>query len=1586
MKMRCMARFAWFLLISFLLSDAANASWQTFQNDLSNSGSSEEVGFFPLKTLNFSNEIYGSDFQPLIDDIDNDGRSELILFSNDFLKIFDYELNLMDEQFTGRLLGQPAIFNKSIIFNSKINATNYFFNYKYSNSGLKRILGILLSNDADFSGIKCLKLNESNYCVFKDKLNYVHVIDIGTKTDNYYATSFYNETHQTVPAIGDIDNDGNIEAVFWHDNNSDNSYGMIAFDLNDRKIEWVADNIFTSRASSPSTFVLKGQPVLVDLNNDSKLEIAVSVFYDDALPNFSPYNDWFTELFVFSHNGSKLFSKCEYNAVSNNGCNDGSSEINKWEGTNPFVLDYDKNGVREICFIKDKKLSGYFKNMSINCYNYSGYALLDSELSPNTDTVKTAITADINNDGKKEVITPSKLYLLNGTSILGLDFGSNFVIPADLDGNSRLDLIMTRNGMSKLLIDDTSTIKVYDAQIKPDAPSIDDSLSCSWKINSDEKIVYANVSWYNSSNLYTSEDNIKCISHESCIAANKVPSSALNEGEVWKCSVAVFNGHKLSLPKSDTVIIFGRISEWKKFNKNDLSYGIASGSGYFSKSAIRRLMYNSSGIKLQPMAADIDNDENNEIVLFSNSSIVLLNKSLNVIAQKQVGDLRGQFDIENMDNDAYLEIIAVLNNSNADNFTIFEFNGSEFKIETSFDVTSQNGHQALKCADFDKDGAKECVFMDYNGIVHSYQINASSQYDDELSINASDAKDNVYESSRIIAPSFTDFDRDGDLDALLWFNDNIVVVDSNKNIVLNAGAGTLNAVALNEPTLLGLKFVNLDKTGNYEIAVAYRNDYRKVNSFKTDINLSLIDSHGSVIFSKIFDFYSANPCLNSNTHCLGHGSDLFVFDYNKDGFDDIGIYLEGDLNSPYGRFIKMFDRNGIEIASSAAEPGEGNSIAEAVTLADIDDDGELELLLRHNAFDMNGTIAYNFSYTAVKAPIAVDVDKNKGLDVLWFNDSSLVLFLDDNTYKADLSIEEKDISFSPLNSTSVLVKANVHNKGSLSADNVNIKLVNTETLESVEGIISVKSYSNSSFASILNVNRHDKVLAHSNYNNSIEEVDENNNLALKEFMGMPYVFVSLGVEQSPQLALQEIKRYIKDNLALGYFTDEPSEADIQIYIGKDNSLNLLDRFDTKNKYGWGYDSFATIDYFDKQYHKPYAGLVGSYILDSKSYIAIYGNQIDGDIAAAKEFIKHQSDFLYQNSERVVVIDDENVDAVGVFDYLHQPGNEQYYGDNSKNFANAVRNALRGETFSTEMKTVTTDNGVQLRLKHLMPNRSSTYLELLNASGVPVDMPVVLARGLWSNLTSWEVLGGELADEGRDVWLIEITGGPWQDCDNCVDYTFDDLTDKYVPTLLNAVLNFTNKSKMQYIGFSNGCRATLSSLEKGKFNSSKVETFVAVGCPGAFNGSSLFAECLSDKGDRIINFFNNNNISHLSERVFAERLKIESGRVSSCGLLSSFLHSDEKISKNLGQHYLNLIKSNQDLQPGIGLNLVKFSLIYGTEGFGSNNDNDYIVTENDELSIFNNVISNDKDIASYSLRHNRLPDNKRVKNTIRRELK
>ena len=460
-----------FLMLFLILVTDAYASWQTNQNDLRNTGSANGTGYFPLETSNYSIDGVGMDFQPLVDDLNADGKNEIVIFSNSSLIVFNPTLAILNQAKIGPILGQPTLFDfdddrlVEIIFNARQNSSDYFFAYQFNNSNLKQEFNITLPNESNFSGIKCFKANNS-YCTFKDKLNYIHIVDMTSRTDNSYNTSIYGERRHTVPAIGDIDNDGNLEAVWWFNDDNASGYGFLAFDLSNRAVKWKADNIFSPLVLIPGIdffelFKLKGQPLLVDLNNDNKLEIAASVFYDDSMSG-SGVSDWFTELFVYSSNGTKLFSKCEVNTVAPSvRCNDGDSQVNKWEGTNPFVLDYDKNGLDDVCFAKDvKKFIGIvgFDYMALNCYNYSGDEIAKVNLSSSEDGIKgTAMVADMDNDNNKEIIISHGIYKLDGTKLFSMPSLSDVhPIAVDIDGNKGLDLVWTFGNQTKVFLDNAN--------------------------------------------------------------------------------------------------------------------------------------------------------------------------------------------------------------------------------------------------------------------------------------------------------------------------------------------------------------------------------------------------------------------------------------------------------------------------------------------------------------------------------------------------------------------------------------------------------------------------------------------------------------------------------------------------------------------------------------------------------------------------------------------------------------------------------------------------------------------------------------------------------------------------------------------------------------------------------------------------------------------------------------------------------------------------------------------------------------------------------------------------------------------------
>ena len=284
------------------------------------------------------------------------------------------------------------------------------------------------------------------------------------------------------------------------------------------------------------------------------------------------------------------------------------------------------------------------------------------------------------------------------------------------------------------------------------------------------------------------------------------------------------------------------------------------------------------------------------------------------------------------------------------------------------------------------------------------------------------------------------------------------------------------------------------------------------------------------------------------------------------------------------------------------------------------------------------------------------------------------------------------------------------------------------------------------------------------------------------------------------------------------------------------------------------------------------------------------------------------------------------------------------------------------------------NGITLRLRNLKPNISNDYLEYLNSGGVPTELPVVLAHGLFSNLTTWEVLGSEISNTGRDTWLIEITGGPGQDCDDCIDYTFDDLTDDYVPALLEGVLDFTGKDNLQYVGFSNGCRAALDSLERNKFDSNKVETFVAVGCPGSFEGESTAGDIIAANNGKVSQRLDSRELTHISFSDLAVAGLFNVNYISK--------NNKPKISLNLFKFYEDVIINKNDSQPG-NISVSNFFIIQGN-AFVSD---DGIVTVIDEKSIYNNTNKNLNPKRHFNIFaiHSSLDEKDRTKSIIKKSL-
>ncbi|MBI2139462.1 PQQ-like beta-propeller repeat protein [Candidatus Woesearchaeota archaeon] len=466
--------------------------------------------------------------------------------------------------------------------------------------------------------------------------------------------------------------------------------------------------------------------------------------------------------------------------------------------------------------------------------------------------------------------------------------------------------------------------------------------------------------------------------------------------------------------------------------------------------------------------------------------------------------------------------------------------------------------------------------------------------------------------------------------------------------------------------------------------------------------------------------------------------------------------------------------------------------------------------------------------------------------------------------------------------------------------------------------------------------------------NNLNEVGRIDNIASKLFFGLTKYYLRSDVP--PDVADIEIAKFLKGNIPGAEFVTASDDADVEILVARHNPL-IVWHFSALEENGWGFQG-GGLRFQDKFCNKPYCAVVGSKNVNGKQKVAIEANDIEGFIAGAKEFAANKEKFI--SREAAMFLGEEYVPAIGVFDFLHNSFNKAFYKQNSTAFASLVKRALEDD-MQDEDQVNATVNGVNLRLLHLKPAYSENFTAFRDEAG----LPVVLGHGLWSNLDSWKDFGVELAsEEGKDTWLIEITGGPDTDCagketDDCPNYNFSTLTDEYVPALLNKVISSTNKSKLQYVGFSNGCRSVLSSLEKGEFDANKVETFVGVGCPGAFNGSSIFSELVDNHGSNTLANLNNKSVRHVTLEKVRDTIIQDCGFDISCQLGRILTGEGNFISFNLLSNYFAFIQNKEDGQPGKNLELDNFAILFGSGLEGS----DGIVTKIDAIQIYDQVNAN-----------------------------
>ncbi|MBI2140888.1 hypothetical protein HYU16_00540 [Candidatus Woesearchaeota archaeon] len=498
--------------------------------------------------------------------------------------------------------------------------------------------------------------------------------------------------------------------------------------------------------------------------------------------------------------------------------------------------------------------------------------------------------------------------------------------------------------------------------------------------------------------------------------------------------------------------------------------------------------------------------------------------------------------------------------------------------------------------------------------------------------------------------------------------------------------------------------------------------------------------------------------------------------------------------------------------------------------------------------DQNVTVKCSDNSTVCDAK-TTQIDSNGDVDFLYFECTKC-------SPKNDLYITQSDVC---VNITSKGVNVTVHSSSVTSNVQVTVYRLDEEgvTKESKSTTISLTAGSekNASFT-LSSIASTDFLHIYVDSNDAVKEDDETNNYVFRAAVKPIKAYVDVRLDPSFSILNELIKEYISTFV-------EPassSDADVVIIVGHPRVSNSEP-----------FNITSTILGSAKSMQKDYAGVVksGPDFVNSysgKPEILAYGNKIQGDVAAVKRLINARNIFLNKGAYSkyfTVYVDDYDTLGISVMDLMTRNETKLHMRNNNITLANDVRKILFDNNFEVAVKPVKTlsstsyGNSTILRVKNVNSDFSANYR---NATGIS-DKPVVLSRGIHSNLFSWQDFARELTGEGFDAWLIEMVGGPYTDdtsadgCgSNCPNYTFNDLRDFYWPASIAGIQKYSGKNKIDYVGFSLGCSAALESLEAhqtGKNNTGyyfdydtgqykftnlspyPVDTFVGIGCPGNF---------------------------------------------------------------------------------------------------------------------------------------------------------
>ena len=253
--------------------------------------------------------------------------------------------------------------------------------------------------------------------------------------------------------------------------------------------------------------------------------------------------------------------------------------------------------------------------------------------------------------------------------------------------------------------------------------------------------------------------------------------------------------------------------------------------------------------------------------------------------------------------------------------------------------------------------------------------------------------------------------------------------------------------------------------------------------------------------------------------------------------------------------------------------------------------------------------------------------------------------------KTDLSISTKDITIksTSTNKYNITALINVEKVNGTIVVDFRGQNLNQQITQNKSKTISVSQYVNQNVSILWDLNSTDFISITIDFRNTIAEIDESNNYIRKAARPATKAYVDISTDYSVLTSV--VNNYLDD-----YIDIVSTGQDVNIYVGRKNSNIPKGKQETREnpKQKWELNS-NLVSFNAKSEGLPYNGLV----VKDGTNIYVFGNEIDGDIAALRKLVDNQ-EFYFSKSvtERIDYVSEEDLDGLFVFDYLHTDENQK----------------------------------------------------------------------------------------------------------------------------------------------------------------------------------------------------------------------------------------------------------------------------------------------------------------------------------------